>query len=160
MRYGQQGRPSRETVLDLFPAPLGEAYFEQDREVLAEGKPVKDLLELHLYVRGEAGWCITNKLPVEDEGGTITGLIGISKDLHVQAHQAQRYKELAESIRFIQTHYNEFLKVEQLARMSLLSEYQYEHRMKKLFHMTAGQFITKTRVEAACQLLRSTEGNR
>jgi len=145
------------TALDIFPSPLGEGYYEQDREVLEKGAPVTDLLELHLYVRGEAGWCITNKIPVEDEAGTITGLIGLSKDLHLPASQAHGYEELADSIRFIQAHYCDALKVEELARMSSLSEYQYEQRMKRVFQLTAGQFITRTRIEAACELLRSTD---
>lgn len=145
------------TVRDIFPPPLGEGYYEQDMEVLSKGTLVKDLLELHLYVRGEAGWCITNKVPVEDEDGKIKGLIGISRDLHMPADEAHGYRELAESIRFIQSHYGESLKVDELARMSALSEYQYEQRMKKVFQMTAGQFVTKTRIEAACALLRSTQ---
>ena len=144
------------TVLDIFPPPLGEAYFDQDREVLDKGTQVKDLLELHLYVRGEPGWCITNKLPIPDDHDAISGLIGISKDLHLPADEARGYSELAESIRFIQSHYGQPLRVEELARMSSLSEYQYEQRMKKVFQMTAGQFITKTRIEAACERLRST----
>ena len=37
------------TVLEIFPAPLGEGYHEQDTEVLETGAPVTDLLELHLY---------------------------------------------------------------------------------------------------------------
>ena len=41
--------------------------------------------------------------------------------------------------------------------MSSLSEYQYEQRMKTVFQMTAGQFITKTRIEAACEMLRSSD---
>ena len=145
------------TVLDIFPPPLGEAYFEQDREVLDKGSQVRDLLELHLYIRGEPGWCITNKLPIETDDDAIVGLIGISKDLHLPARDARGFNELAESIRFIQEHYGQPLRVEELARMSSLSEYQYEQRMKKVFQITAGQFITKTRVEAACELLRSTD---
>jgi len=145
------------TALDIFPPPLGDGYYQQDREVLERGAPVTDLLELHLYIRGEAGWCITNKIPVEDEAGTITGLIGLSKDLHLPASQVQGYEELADSIRFIQAHYSDALKVEELARMSSLSEYQYEQRMKRVFQLTAGQFITRTRIEAACELLRSMD---
>jgi len=145
------------TVLDIFPSPLGEGYHQQDLDVLATGTPVKDLLELHLYVRGEHGWCITNKVSIEDEGGAVTGLVGISKDLHLPADEVRGYRGLADSIRFIQARYGDPLKVEELARMSSLSEYQYEQRMKKAFQLTAGQFITKTRVEAACELLRSTD---
>jgi AraC-like DNA-binding protein len=40
--------------------------------------------------------------------------------------------------------------------MSSLSVYQYEQRMKRIFQVTAGQYITKTRIDAACELLRST----
>ncbi len=145
------------TVLEIFPMPLGEGYYEQDREVLEKGTQVKDLLELHLYIRGEPGWCITNKLPIETDDNAIVGLIGISRDLRLPAREARGYNELAGSVRFIQAHYGQPLRVEELARMSSLSEYQYEKRMKKVFQMTAGQFITKTRVEAACELLRSTD---
>ncbi len=41
--------------------------------------------------------------------------------------------------------------------MSSLSLYQYEQRMKKIFFLTAGQFITKTRIDAARQLLKTTD---
>jgi AraC-like DNA-binding protein len=144
------------SVLDLFPSSMGESYYEQDMEVLEKGTPLKDLLELHLYVRGETGWCITNKIPLKrDERATI-GLIGISKDLMVPAGDAKGYQELAEAVRYIQTHYADPLRIEELARMSSLSVYQFEQRMKKIFQLTAGQFIAKTRIEAACDHLRST----
>jgi PAS domain S-box-containing protein len=144
------------TVLDLFPPPMGKSYYDQDLLVLGEGTPVTDLLELHLYVQGEAGWCITNKTPLRSRDGTIAGLVGLSKDLHVPAREATGYAELAASVQHIQRHYAESLRVEDLARMSSMSAYQFEHRMKRIFQLTAGQFITKTRIEAACALLRST----
>ena len=40
--------------------------------------------------------------------------------------------------------------------MSSLSVYQFEKRMKRIFQLTAGQFIAKTRIEAACDLLKHT----
>ncbi len=144
------------TALEVFPAPQNASYFEQDRQVLEEGHPVLDQLELHLYPQGEAGWCITNKLPIEEDG-EITGLVGVSRDLHLPADDASGYRELADSIRHIQENFGEGLRVETLARMSSLSPYQYEQRMKKAFGLTAGQFITRTRMEAACRLLRETD---
>ncbi len=145
------------TVLDIFPAPMGESYYEQDKEVLERGTPLNDLLELHLYIRGEPGWCITNKMPLKRDDGAILGLIGMSKDLRLPANEARGYQELSESIRYIQKHYGEPLRVEELARMSSLSVYQFEERMKKIFQLTAGQFISKIRIEAACELLRTTK---
>ena len=144
------------TVLDLFPPPMGTRYHEQDLLVLDKGVPVTDLLELHLYVQGEAGWCITNKAPLRAGGGTVAGLVGLSKDIHVPVREGAGYPELAASVQHIQKHYGESLRVKDLARMSSMSVYQFEQRMKRIFQLTAGQFITKTRIEAACELLRNT----
>jgi PAS domain S-box-containing protein len=144
------------TVLDLFPSPMGKSYHEQDLLVLDEGVPVRDLLELHLYVQGEAGWCVTNKAPLRSGDGDIAGLVGLSKDIHVPAREGTGYSELAASVQHIQKHYGESLRVKDLARMSSMSPYQFEHRMKRIFQLTAGQFITKTRIETACELLRNT----
>jgi AraC-like DNA-binding protein len=144
------------TVLDLFPPPMGKSYYDQDLLVLGGGIPVTDLLELHLYVQGEAGWCITNKTPLRTREGAIAGLVGLSKDLHVPAREGAGYAELAASVQHIQKHYDESLRVEDLARMSAMSAYQFEQRMKRIFQLTAGQFIAKTRIEAACELLRNT----
>ena len=144
------------TVLDIFPPPMGESYHQQDMVVLERGVPLTDLLELHLYSRGEPGWCITNKVPLTENDGTITGLVGISKDLHVPADGASGYRELAKAAAHIREHYGGPLRVEELARMSSLSVYQFEQRMKKIFQLTAGQFITKVRIEAACERLRNT----
>lgn len=144
------------TVTEVFPEPYGRSYYDQDRRVLERGTPLTDRLELHLYVRGEPGWCITHKVPIRDDDGGVTGLVGLSKDVHTAAELGSGFEELAASIRHIQTHYGRPLRVEELARMSSLSVYQYERRMKKIFFLTAGQFIIKTRIDAACRLLKTT----
>lgn len=145
------------TVMEVFPAPFNRSYYDQDRRVLEKGAPVTNRLELHLYARGEPGWCITNKVPLRDREGVVTGLMGISKDVHAPAEGVGGYRELADSVHYIQSRFHESLRVEDLARMSSLSVYQYEKRMKKIFHITAGQFITKTRIDAACRLLETTD---
>ena len=145
------------TVLDIFPAPYGQSYYDQDRRVLDKGSPVCDQLELHLYVQGEHGWCITNKVPLRDGDGVVSGLVGLSQDLHAPAEGGRGFQELSESIRYIQSRFGEQLRVEELATMSSLSVYQYEQRMKKIFFLTAGQFIAKTRIDAACELLKADE---
>ncbi|MEJ2721290.1 MAG: AraC family transcriptional regulator, partial [bacterium] len=65
-------------------------------------------------------------------------------------------RELAEAVAHIRERYGGQLRVEELARMSSLSVYQFEQRMKKIFQLTAGQFVTKVRIEAACARLRTT----
>ncbi|UCH85850.1 MAG: AraC family transcriptional regulator [Candidatus Latescibacterota bacterium] len=147
------------TVLDIFPPPLGQSYHGQDVEVIESGSPLTDLLELHLYVHGEPGWCITNKVPLVRDDGSVNGLVGVSKDLHVPASEAKGYRELADATQHIKAHYGEPLRIEELAKMSSMSVYQFERRMKKVFQLTAGQFITKVRIDAACERLRTADGS-
>lgn len=144
-------------VLEVFPKAMGGGYLAQDRQVLDKGVPIRNELELHLYQRGRPGWCLTSKVPLRGPDGKVIGLVGISRDLHVPADQPSGYQELAAAIRHVQKHYSEPLRIEDLARLSSLSVYQFEQRMKRVFQLTAGQFITKTRIEAACDLLRNAE---
>jgi AraC-like DNA-binding protein len=144
------------TTLDVFPAPMAEAYYEQDSHVLEKGMEVRDLLELHLYGKGKSGWCITTKLPLRSRKGEIVGLVGISKDIPMQEAQDSGFSELAEAVEYIQSHYGRRLRIKSLARICGLSVYQFEERMKRVFRLTAGQFIIKTRIQTACELLRST----
>jgi AraC-like DNA-binding protein len=43
-----------------------------------------------------------------------------------------------------------------LAKMAGLSIYQFDHRIRGIFHLTAGQYLTKVRIDAACQKLSIT----
>ena len=46
-----------------------------------------------------------------------------------------------------------------LARGAGLSVYQFDKRMQRIFGITAGQLIQKTRIEAALQRLRGADGS-
>jgi len=147
------------TTIEVFPAPMAEGYYEQDEQVLENGAEIRDLLELHLYGKGKPGWCITTKLPLRGKNGEIVGLVGISKDIPMPEAQDSGFKELADAVDYIQAHYGRRLKIELLAGMCGLSVYQFEQRMKRVFRLTAGQFIIKTRIQTACELLRSTDAS-
>jgi AraC-like DNA-binding protein len=142
------------TTREIFPAPLGRAYYEQDLEVLRRGAALRDWLELHLYARGGPGWCVTTKLPLRDGSGAVIGLVGVSSDVHAPAARDQGYRKLAQAVRHIQAHYALPLRLPDLAGLCGLSVYRFEQRMKRVFQITAGQFISKTRVDAACRMLK------
>jgi AraC-like DNA-binding protein len=55
-------------------------------------------------------------------------------------------------------HYESELRVEGLAELAGLSVYQLNRRLRAIFGITTSQFITKTRIDAASEMLRS--GNR
>jgi len=141
---------------ELFPAPLGESYRAQDEAVLRSGKPILNQLELHFYATGGRGWCLTNKLPLRNNAGQVIGVVGISKDLQSANERGEDYSAVAKVVQHIQNSFAETLRVADLAKRAGLSSYQFEQRIRKIFQLTAGQLIQKTRMEAAVQRLRET----
>lgn len=141
---------------ELFPAPLGESYRAQDESVLRNGTAILNQLELHYYATSGRGWCLTNKLPLRDRSDRVIGLVGISRDLRSVNERGEDYSAVASVVQHIQKNYGETLRVTDLATRAGLSGYQFEQRIRKLFQITAGQLIQKTRMEAAIRRLRET----
>jgi AraC-like DNA-binding protein len=139
---------------EVYPAPLGGTYREQDEALLGTGEPILDQLELQLYHDGSTGWCLTNKLPLMSRRGTVVGLVGISRDLQTPRVKGGDYSRLARVVQHIQAHHGELLKIAELARMAGLSPYQLEQRFRKIFQITVGQFIQKVRMDQAVRRLR------
>jgi len=156
------GRRSKSELIgkradELFPAPLGAIYRAQDECVLRRDEAILNQLELHFYATGGRGWCLTNKLPLRGRSGRVIGLVGISKDLRAANERGEDFSSVAKMVRHIQENFGERLRVKDLAAGAGLSGYQFEQRIRKIFQLTAGQLIQKTRMEAAVQRLRETE---
>jgi PAS domain S-box-containing protein len=82
---------------EVFPAALAVSYARQDEEVLKTGKPVVHQLELHIYPRSKAGWCLTTKHPLRDDKGRIIGVTGISRDLNAPSDKATGFATSAQT---------------------------------------------------------------
>lgn len=144
------------TVAELYPPPLGEAFTEQDREIERTGFGIRDHLELHLYAGGRRGWCITFKEPIFGKNREFAGICGISRDIQAQGTPDADYAALSAVIDHIHHHYDEPLRLPALAEMAGLSVYQFDQRIRALFHVTAGQYLVKIRIDAACKRLTGT----
>lgn len=140
------------TAAELFPAPLGERYLAQDRATLA-GADVTDLLELHLYPGGAAGWCLTRKRALRDRAGRVVGLSGLSRDVALNANAAPG---LASALERIQSEYAGALDIRSLARTAGLSVSAFERACRRTFGLTPGQLLTRARLDAATRLLAET----
>jgi AraC-like DNA-binding protein len=140
----------------VFPPPFGASYRAQDERVLRGGGAIRNQLELHFYATGGRGWCLTNKLPLYSRAGRVAGLVGISRDLQTANERSEDYSRMARAIQRIQTRFDETLRVRELAADAGLSAYQFEQRIRRIFQLTAGQLIQKTRMDNAVQRLIET----
>jgi AraC-like DNA-binding protein len=144
------------TALEVFPPPLGERYLGQDRSVARSATPIAQKLELHLYPSGLEGWCLTDKIPLVGSDGRVVGVAGISRDLQTPAPHGEGYERLARAMDLIQSDPANPLTAAEIARRVEFSAYQLNRRLKNLLGITVRQLLTKTRIDAASRLLRST----
>ena len=145
------------TARDLFPAPLGERYLEQDLAVCRTGKPIEDLLELHLYPGGHEGWCVTTKLPLRGDAGDLLGVVGTSRDVRPPDPGSGSLAGLAEAVRIVHEHPGRPHRVEELARTAGLSSDRFSRRMRAVFGLSASQLVIKVRIDTARRMLRESE---
>lgn len=154
------GRRTKEELLgrtarEVFPAPLGDRFLDQDLRVVASGVAIVQNLELHFYPTRLEGWCLTDKLPLRGTDGRVTGLAGISRDLQSPGSEVDHFAELASVLNHVRVSFGSELRVEELAELAGLSVYQLNRRLRLIFGITTSQFITKTRIDAASEMLRS-----
>ncbi|MGE0211535.1 MAG: helix-turn-helix domain-containing protein [Parvibaculaceae bacterium] len=143
------GRNPRE----VFPAPLGEAFARQDEAVLAGGS-IHGQLELHLYPGGREGWGLTWKEPLPGGDGRVAGLAGITRDVPTAAGPGPQLDALSGTLDYVREHLDSPLRLPDLAARARLSVFQLDRRIRDLFGLSAGQYVTRARIEHACSRLR------
>ncbi len=142
---------------EVFAAPLGERFETQDLKVIAEGLSIRGRMERHLYPDGSEGWCLTWKEPLIDASGAIRGLAGISRDAPALSGSAPVSKALSATLAYIDEHLDQPLRIPELAAQAGLSPYRFDQRIRTLFGLSAGQYLSRLRIGRACDRLRHTE---
>ena len=142
------------TAEEAFSGILGQHIAAQDQAVLRDGKPIHAALELHLYAGGMEGWCLTWKEPLRDHSGRIVGLTGLSRDVHPIAHISAETTGLSRALDHIREHLDKPLRLPELAAKAGMSLFQFDARIRALYGMSPGQYVTRARIELACTLLR------
>lgn len=142
------------TAIDMFPAPLGAIYWQQDLRVIRTGHSVLNELERHLFPNHQAGWCLTVKHALTD-AGHVRGVAGISRDLKSPSAQHPVYQRLAGSLQHARAHCTDPLTVQALARHAGMSVAQLERHMTALLQLTPSRWLLSLRLDAAMRQLEA-----
>ena len=142
---------------EVFPGALGAEIARQDAAVLSNGRPIHGRLELHLHPDGSEGWCLTWKEPILDAAGAIVGLSGISRDLGAGSEARGELAGLSVVIEHVHAHLDRPLRVADLAALAGLTPFRLDQRLRALFGLSTGQYLTRARIEAACGRLRTSD---
>jgi PAS domain S-box-containing protein len=80
---------------DFHPPELAREFAQDEQRVLSRGQPLIGKTERQLDKDGREIWASVTKVPIYSRSGTITGLVGLSRDITQlkQAEQALRQAE-------------------------------------------------------------------
>lgn len=143
------------TADDFFIPAYAETYRDQDLHVLAGGE-VTDQLELITDRGGNPGWFLATKIPLHNAAGKIIGIASVSRDLRAPREDDAEFQGIAKVAEHIRQNLAESLRSADLATLADLTPTQLGRRMRRVFHLSTAQFIRKSRIEHAAQLLATT----
>ena len=88
------------TDFDFWPPELASNYVADDQLTMREGKPLINQQEKTSDADGNELWLLTCKVPLFDDDGEVTGLVGIARDITESIktnHELTTAKDLADS---------------------------------------------------------------
>ena len=83
------------TDFDFFVEEHARAAYEDEQRVIRTGVPILDKEEKEVYTDGSTTWLSTTKVPVFDDAGRVTGIVGISRDITERKRAEESRIELA-----------------------------------------------------------------
>jgi AraC-like DNA-binding protein len=142
---------------EICPGDFGLVPTQQDTKVLTTGHALVDHLEMQWRKPFQPVWCLTTKMPIQASNGEVIGLIGFSRDVRLQVDICDIPEEFAAALDYFEMNPNELGSPSVLAQRSNLTLQRLNRLTKRLFGLTPGQLITKTRIAAASRMLVETQ---
>lgn len=142
---------------DYVPAFLAASFQKGDQEVLQEGKPVINKVELVPRNNGPLDWYSTSKIPLLNAKGEICGIAGITRRVNDSDEVYAVHPEMKGIVQYLREHYSEKITMPMVAESVGISVSKQERLFKKLFGITPLMYLQKIRLNAACSLIRNTK---
>ena len=159
-RFGLESKEELygKTDFDLFPPRLAEHFRREERIGFDTQKPRLNILELFFNKQGLPGWCLTNKYPMFDQDGEVVGLMGTVRPHDDGELKWERDDGIGRAVGLIRKKFRKDLAISDLVSESGLNHRKLHRGFIELFGIAPMQFITRTRIEAACDdLLTSSK---
>jgi PAS domain S-box-containing protein len=83
------------TDFDFFIERHARAAYEDEQRIIRTGEPIVDKEEQEVYPDGSTTWLSTTKAPILDEGGRVTGIVGVSRDITERKRAEEARVQLA-----------------------------------------------------------------
>ncbi len=144
------------TDFDLNPDSMAQAYTGDDERLLSGEVQVIERLELWFDRQGLPDWAHVTKLPLKDSRGRVIGVMGVLRPPDARERQFPAFNVLSQAVLRLRHDFGGRLTIESLATECGLSIRAMQRQFQRVFGLTPQEFLIKTRVAAACHLLRTT----
>ena len=152
------------TDFDLFPPRLAEHFRRDDRVVIETKEPLLNILELVFNSQGLPDWFLTNKYPLVNKSGKVIGVIGSVRPYADKDNAAsigdlkwERDDEIGRGVSYIRKNFRKNIAISDLVKVSGLNHRKLHRGFIELFGIAPMQFITRTRIESACDDLLTSK---
>ena len=158
----RHGLSSKQEAIGKRPSEIcggdfGNIPAEQDRFVLRTGYPIIEHLEMQWEMPGRPVWCLTTKLPLKDDSGAAVGIIGFSRDVRTAVEPSTVPSSFARALQQFERDLPAEASPAWLAKLAKMPPHRFARTMKLVFELTPTQYIAKSRLGMASNLLLHTD---
>jgi PAS domain S-box-containing protein len=93
------------TDFDFYTADFAQEAYDDEQRIVKMGEPLIGKVEQIKWPSGQVRWVSATKVPIHDQSGQVTGIVGITRDITnlKQAEEAlreseERFQQLADNI--------------------------------------------------------------
>lgn len=137
---------------------LAEAFFTDDQRVMSTGQTMLRKVEL-VPSEDSLDWLSTTKIPLYDHEGDVIGLAGVCRVIQDSDELYRNHPEMRRIIEFISENFRKKITVADMGREAGISVSSVERLFRGTFGVTPLMYLHKTRLNAACWLLRQRDAN-
>lgn len=141
------------TDFDLNPDLMAQAYVDDDGRLLAGEAEVIERIELWWDSQGMPDWFMVTKLPLLDRAGRIAGVMGLLRRPDETDRELPLFQNVARAVEIIRREFATAVTIDEVARRCGQSLRQLQRRFQTALGISPQEFLLKTRVLAAQQLL-------
>jgi AraC-like DNA-binding protein len=145
------------TDFDFWPRDIAEKYIKDDLQVMSSGKSLENVVEPAILPDRSMEWHLVTKIPLYDLQNRIAGIAGYGRDLNNENQGLLLH--MGKVFDHVVRNYQSNINIAELAALLSLSISQFERQFKKLFAITPIQYLSRVRVDMACQALVGKTGS-
>lgn len=143
------------TSADIFPAPYANAYMALDEEVRRTERPVLNRIT-EFPTDKSRNFMVSNLYPLFDRNGKLVGTAHAYTVTSERKAEGNRFRSMRDAADYIMSHLASDLTIAELSRLAHMSPSSFKKAFTATFDMPPGRYILTARINAARQLLETS----